>query len=143
MLLRRPCSYLLPLPINTYPMKHVLALIAACCALVAQEKNSVPSPGELFDPIKEAMNGKIAQEARALSKSAELELLVVQLNSLADSIKTNEELARRLLSAAGTKGLSFESANALTKSYVDTSMLALEQRKLWTHTLSRITDLNK
>jgi hypothetical protein len=126
-----------------YPMKHALALILACCTLVAQDKAAVPAPIDLFDPVEDAKNGKIAKEARALSKSAEIGLLVAQINSLADSIKQNDELAKRMLSAAGTKGISFEAASALTKSYVDISMLALEQRKLWTQTLSRVMDLSK
>ena len=118
-------------------MKHALTLLLLSCVLVAQDKPSVP------DPLEEAKNGRIAQDGRALSKSVEHGLLIVQLNSLADSIKQNEELAKRMLSAAGTKGISFEAASALTKSYVDISTLALEQRKLWTQTLSRIMDLSK
>ena len=36
-----------------------------------------------------------------------------------------------------------QDGRAFTKSYVDISMLALEQRKLWTQTLSRVMDLSK
>lgn len=35
MLLQRPCNCLLFLPTNLLPMKHALALIIACCALVS------------------------------------------------------------------------------------------------------------
>jgi hypothetical protein len=118
-------------------MKHALALLLLSCVLCAQDKPAAS------DPLEEAKNGKIAQDGRALSKSAEIGLLVAQINSLADSIKQNDELAKRMLSAAGTKGISFEAASAFTKSYVDISMLALEQRKLWTQTLSRVMDLSK
>jgi hypothetical protein len=118
-------------------MKHALALILACCALVAQDKPSVP------DPLEEAKNGRIAQDGRALSKSVELGLLIVQLNSLADSIKQNEAAAQRFWTARSTQGIPFDSMQKFDRAYLDFSTLALEQRKLWTQTLSRIMDLSK
>ena len=118
-------------------MKHSLALLLLSCVLCAQE-NAAAS-----DPLEEAKNGKIAQDGRALSKSVERRLLIDQMNSLADSIKQNEEAAKNMWAARNINGMTIESMRLFEKSYLEFSTLALEQRKLWTQTLSRIMDLSK
>lgn len=106
-------------------MKHAFALLLLSCALVGEDN---PPTNIQQQSISADM---IPQDGSAISKAVKIRLLAGRFNSLAESIKLNEAAAKMFWTARATKGL------------LDFSTLALEQRKLWTQTLSEITDLSK
>jgi hypothetical protein len=119
-------------------MKHALALLLLSCALVAQDKPASPVPQDETSATK-----LLKDQGLAVAKSFKHRHLMEQFVLLTELIKQNETAAKNAFIGRGIKGIDSETIKFFDKAYMDFSMLALEQRKLWTQTLSEMTELMK